>query len=1162
VLRLAYWLLTFLFHWTILLVALLGLARLWLPMVNDYKGILESELSRFVGNQINIGQMRVDNDGDDLLWVLENLQLTEPSGQSPIQIRQLVLTVDWRESLRTLSLQPAEIKLEGVEFILRQQAHELPDIQGLTFPLPGQKNTVLNIERQSPLRISINSGFVHWLDAANHRSLTLSDLQFIGEILPNEITLQADALFPPAIGETLGVDAVLHQAPASAGKPQWEGDLHTRTQIFNLAALPSPLLKSYGVTAGGLILDATISAVSGKPLRVSGEGEVTHLSSTGNADVPALQGVNATFAANNAGGKVKVNISDSSLEYPQWFEKPLRVDALDADLNWTVQPEGWHWQLAQLTAKNPDITLQGSGKLDLPHQQPPNLDLALTFATQRTVDNVRDYIPALLPDHTERWLKTAIVQGYVPKGEFVLRGNPADFPFQHTAGVFDIRFAIEKGVLAYLPEWPKAEAVNGELHFHNADMNATVHSATIMDLDVRGGSVAIPNMLAKDNHLLLDLQTQGDLQAHMNYLRDAPIGHSLRDFMQVATFAGDSDLHLKLDVPLQETTLAAQGVAVDGLVGLHDNRFAIPDYGQLFTQLNGKVHFDQHGVNVENATGEYRQQPLKLSAKTDQARGIIRVDLQQQQSPSVFLPESLASLKPYLRGKTTVATSLELPAFNAPPDKALRSLHIQSRSELAGVAIDLPPPFAKTAEATRPLQVDVDLPFDANQPWQMDVDMGKYLGVTARLPHQGKQPTAIGVSVGGAAAILPERGMRVEGELAELDLLAWHGFGAAMSGGKPDAAAPPSVIANLGVANLLLGAQALGKASITVEQGDILKAHVRAERLQAMLHLPRKKLAAGRVNLDFNHVDLDKLSASLPKRAGSKASSLSPADFPSLRVTCRECQKGDFPIEQLTLNLNKVRDDLQIDAFELRNPQLTLAAGQGRWYRTAAGASQTELTATARMPEPGKLLAKPGSEASLQEGALQATAKLHWEGAPFSFALPKVQGDIQAHFGKGSLSDVDPGLGRLLGLLDAQRLPERLTLDFRDMTTKGVAFDAITGNFHLDQGILTTQDTIIEAAALNAGIKGSLNLTRKTLDQTLTVIPNLRSTLPVVGVAVGGIGGGAAMLLLNSLTEKTAAEQLKTAGGLRYRVTGAWEKPEIVDLKLPFKKTDVDVLLH
>ena len=58
---------------------------------------------------------------------------------------------------------------------------------------------------------------------------------------------------------------------------EWDGNLHTRTQIFNLAALPSPLLKEYGVNAGALKLDANINAVAGKPLHISGEGEITHL---------------------------------------------------------------------------------------------------------------------------------------------------------------------------------------------------------------------------------------------------------------------------------------------------------------------------------------------------------------------------------------------------------------------------------------------------------------------------------------------------------------------------------------------------------------------------------------------------------------------------------------------------------------------------------------------------------------------------------------------------------------------------------------------------------------------------------------------------------------------------------------------------------------------
>lgn len=1162
IIRLTYLLLTFFFHLAIFLVALVGLANFWLPMVDDYKGILEKELSDFVGNRISIGSIRVDRDSEDPRWIMENLQLTEASGQSPIHIQKLALTLDLRESLRTLRLQPADVQLEGVEFVLRQDSEGLPIVEGLQFPLPGQKNSALNIERKSPIRVDINGGFVHWMDTVNNRTLALGDLQFTGEFLSQEIILQADALFPREIGESLAVDAVLHQAKTDDGETVWDGNLHTRTQIFNLAALPSPLLKKYGVTTGALKLDANIKSVTGKPLQVNGEGEISYLGWQGTETIPAMNGVNASFVADNDGGKVKVKVKDSTLNYPHWFEQPLRVDALDADLQWAVQETGWHWQMTGLQARNPDASAQGSATLDVPVGKPAEINLNMHFATQRTVDNVRNYIPAMLPDSTEKWLKTAIVHGYVPRGEFILRGNPADFPFRNKAGEFDIRFDIENGVLAYLPEWPEARAVTGELRFHNASMSAKVKSAKIMDLDVVGGTVDIPDM-HKNARLLLDLDTQGDLQAHMNYLQDAPIGRNLRDFMQVAKFSGPSDLRLKLDVPLTKSILDKEGVQVDGLVSLHDNRFSIPEYNQTFTKLNGAVYFDQHGVDTNGASGEYRQQPVKLSASTDKTKGVITVGLQQHNDPALFLPENLSSLKNYLHGKTAIETRLELPAFNFKASKSPASLKIHSFSDLQGVEISLPAPLAKPAETARKVQVDVELPFDSLKPWQVGVDMGKHLKVAATLPHKGKQASAIGISLGGKVAKPPAQGISIGGELETFDLLALQGMGTSVSqaGGKGADELPP-ISANLSIDDLKLGQQSLGKASLTAEGQAILQAHVRSGKAQANLHLPVKDISSGRVNVDLNHIDLNQLSDSMPNQGKGKGNGLSPADFPAMRLTCRDCRKGDFPIQNLTLSMNKVRKDLQIEKLEISNPLLAFSSTQGRWYTAADGSSRTELHAIAHIPDPGKLLLGQGSEAGLQGGELHATAQLAWQGAPFSFALDSLSGEGQATLGKGNLTEVEPGIGRLLGLLDIQRLPTRLSMDFRDMTGKGVAFDSISGSFHLEHGVLTTEDTIIDAPAMTAGIRGSTDLVSKTHNQSVTVIPNLSSALPLVGAAVGGLGGGAVMLLFNSVTEKSLEEKLNSSGGFRYQVTGSWAKPDVSEIKTPAKQTDVDVLPH
>ena len=1148
VVRLTYLLLTFFFHLAIFLVALVGLAHYWFPMVDDYKGILEKELSDFVGNQVSIGQIRVDRDSEEPHWIIENLQLTEPDGYSPIQIQQLTLSLDWQESLRTLRLQPGEVQLEGVEFVLRQRPDELPEVRGLSFPLPGQKNTALDIERKSPIRVSINGGYVHWEDDASSRSLTLSDLQFIGEFLPDEITLQADALFPPEIGETLGVDAVLYQVETSDGKTDWDANLHTRTRIFNIAALPSPLIQKYGVHSGSLDVDAKIRAISGKPLHISGEGEINYLSWQGNADIPGVNGVNASFTASNDGGKVNITVNDSVFDFPKWFETRLLIDHMNSDLQWTVKDDGWHWQMTHLKLQNPDLQAEGSGSLDISTDHPPDINLNMRFSTRRTVDNVRHYIPAIIADSTEEWLKYAILHGYVPRGEFTLRGNPADFPFKQKPGVFDIRFDIEKGVLAYLPEWPEARDVTGELHFHNEGMSATVNSARIMDLSVKGGSVDIPNM-TKNAHLFLDLDTEGGLQGHMNYLRDTPLGENLRDFMKVAEFSGSSGLKLKLDVPLSKQELDTKGVSVDGLIDLHDNRFAIPEYNQIFTKLNGSVHFDQYGVDVQNAAGIYQGQPVMLAASTDKSKNLITVKLQQHNDPTIFLPETLTFLKPYIHGKTDVETWLELPSFGKKKSTLLPVMKIRAKSHLQGITIDLPPPLAKTANASRELLVDLELPFDSANPWDIAVHMDKLLGVRASLPHKGKQRAAISIGLGENQIPKPEVGIQVTGTIDEFNLFDLQGFSKGQENTKSPALAPIPVKANVDIGELWLGEQSLGKASLSATGADIIKAIVRADKAQAILHLPVRNTASGRINLDLAGIDLDKLDGGLHAKNADHGNTLSPKNFPSMRFICKDCRKGDFPIQQLTLNMNKSRHDLQIETLDIRNPLLVLSAEQGRWYDDANGNSRTELTATAYIPQPGKLLAEQGSEAGLQGGGLNATASLHWQGAPFSFSLAGLNGELQARMDKGNLTEVEPGLGRLLGLLDIQRLPSRLSMDFRDMTGKGVAFDEITGTFQLKNGVLTTQNTIIKAAIMVAGIQGSTDLVHKTHDQTVTVIPNLKSTLPLLGAAVGGLGGGVAMLLFSSATEKSAEDKLNSSGGFRYRVTGSWQEPDIVEIK-------------
>ena len=55
---------------------------------------------------------------------------------------------------------------------------------------------------------------------------------------------------------------------------------------------------------------------------------------------------------------------------------------------------------------------------------------------------------------------------------------------------------------------------------------------------------------------------------------------------------------------------------------------------------------------------------------------------------------------------------------------------------------------------------------------------------------------------------------------------------------------------------------------------------------------------------------------------------------------------------------------------------------------------------------------------------------------------------------------LEPGIGKLLGILSLQSLPRRITLDFRDVFSDGFAFDSIQGSVKIDRGIASTLDEL------------------------------------------------------------------------------------------------------
>ena len=142
---------------------------------------------------------------------------------------------------------------------------------------------------------------------------------------------------------------------------------------------------------------------------------------------------------------------------------------------------------------------------------------------------------------------------------------------------------------------------------------------------------------------------------------------------------------------------------------------------------------------------------------------------------------------------------------------------------------------------------------------------------------------------------------------------------------------------------------------------------------------------------------------------------------------------------------------------------------------------------------------------------------------------------------KGQFNKLEPGVGKLLGLISLQSLPRRLTLDFRDIFSDGLAFDSIAGKLSVKKGIMRTVEPLrIKGPAAQIEMQGESDLKNETQNLQVVVRPEL-GTMAAAGVALVNPVVGAATLLANTVLQNP----LSRIFSYRYHVTGSWSDPQV-----------------
>ena len=267
-----------------------------------------------------------------------------------------------------------------------------------------------------------------------------------------------------------------------------------------------------------------------------------------------------------------------------------------------------------------------------------------------------------------------------------------------------------------------------------------------------------------------------------------------------------------------------------------------------------------------------------------------------------------------------------------------------------------------------------------------------------------------------------------------------------------------------------------------------------------------------------------------------------PSRLPGLVLTIADLRINDADLGRLQLTAQPAAEGLQITELSLRDGQLELDSA-GHWstvgvdYQTAWGGRIT----TSNL---GDLLVGLGYSRQIERAASDIEFLLRWPGSPVQGHRRTARGDLSFNVGPGRIVELDPGVTRLVGLLNINALTRRLRLDFSDFYKKGYSFDSIDGDFTLRDGIATTDNVKVVGPTGRIEFTGSADLVARTVDHRVAVTPSFDATLPIAGTIAGGPIAGIAVLM----AQKAMNKQVDAINRFEYHLSGPLSEPTIEPL--------------
>ncbi len=894
---------------------------------------------------------------------------------------------------------------------------------------------------------------------------------------------------------------------------RWQPDGVVQNLVMTLGELGS---DNPDYTVSAELLRAGVAAVDGRP---------------------GLRGFSGTLRADRDGGLLAIDSYGVTLDFAGWVPEPVEFDRVDGTVVWRRSGTRTTILSDNITLTNALLDSRNNIEISVDGDAAPVVDLASNWRIA-DIATAKRFIPRrVLSEALYRWFQDALLAGRIPEGTAYLHGPLDAFPFDGGEGRLLIEGRVADLEFKYHPRFPVVSVASMDVVLDNTHLYTRENRSVTLGNTTEDAAVDIADL--RRPVLTIESSASGTLDSLHAFASQSPIAQAFGGHLDRVSASGPATLALNLTVPIRSW----REFAFKARIASNDGALTVAGFDAPFSALSGAVTVERDHIESEALAGRLLGAPLSIElvdGSPSEPGYRVLAKVRGAATATALVEELGLPLAGRLDGKTGFTAEVRFPSAEHEPREPFM---IRVESDLEGLAVDLPVPFDKPASASETLAGTlVFVPGGAQILAQGALGRRLAWDLVFSPLERGWDFERGMLTLGGFPASEPDvRGLQVRGAVEELKIDEWLAAGRGDGPGSGAGARIRSVDIQVGA--LHVAGQRLEDHRFQVDRSarDWL-VQLEGDEVSGSVFVPYDFSPEETLVLDMERLLLTGDDGPAAVADDTAPARLDPRLLPAISVRAREFGIGTRRFGNVTAEFVHAGDALVADPIVATDESFRVE-GQARWSSDPGDplGSHSRLAVTLTSSNIETTMQRLGYHPGIEGERMRIGLDMQWSGGPNRRFLESLDGQVEVQLGNGQLNEVEPGAGRMFGLLSIAALPRRLSLDFSDVFQKGFGFDEISGTFRLEDGSAYTCDLSLVGPAADIGVTGQADLVAGNYSQAAVVNANLGNTLPVVGALAAGPQVAAALFLFSQIFKKP----LKEVGQIYYSMSGPWDNPVV-----------------